>query len=275
MRSRTLADRLKTLAAAMLATALAAAPALADATLDKIRQRGVVVVGVSVSGAPFGSIDPVTRENVGYNVELAQSVGKHLGVAVETVSVTPGNRVQFLQQGRVDLLIANMQFTEERDQILSYVPTAYDVVGGAALVKKSSNFKDFADLKGLPVCLSQGSNYAKPLSEVYGAEPKGLKNTAESVLALRGGNCVAAVHDGPSLHYLLKSPEWQDYTLLPGLLIPLPSVIWVRRGESDTQAALDAVARDWYRTGELVAIAEKNGVPTDEVLKLRAKYLGQ
>lgn len=255
-----------------LATATVWTPAHADATLDKIKERGKVAIGVSLSGAPFGTIDPVTRDGIGYHVELARSVGKHLGVAVDLVPVTAGNRVQFLQQGRVDLLIANMQYTEERDKILTYVPTPYDEIGGAGLVSKTGGIKDWPDVRGKPVCVSQGSNFTKPLIEEYGADVKGLKDIPESVLALRGGNCVASVHVGPTINQLVKDPEWKDYTVLPTELIPSPSVIWVRRGETDAQAALDAVVRDWHASGELIAIAEKNDVPTKAILLLHAKY---
>lgn len=66
-----------------------AAAAHADATLDKIHQRHKLVVGVVLSGGPFGSIDPATQRAVGFNVDLAQALGRGLGVEVETVQVQP------------------------------------------------------------------------------------------------------------------------------------------------------------------------------------------
>lgn len=269
-------DAQRALLAASVGLALGAfaLPAHADATLDKIQQRHRVVVGVALSGLPFGTLDPVSRKPVGYHVELAQSVAKHLGVDVEIVSVNANNRVQFLQQGRVDLLIANMQFTEERSQILTYVPTPYDQIGGAGLVSKASGIKDWSDLRGKAACVSQGSNFTKPLIEQYGAQVKGLKDIPESTLALRGGNCAVSVHVGPTLYALTQQPEWKDYTLLPTQLIPSPSVIWVRQGETDTQQALDKIVRGWHQSGELLTISERNGVPTDAQRKLQDQYKG-
>lgn len=95
-------------------TTLAATQASADATLDRIKSRGKLTVGVILSGAPFGFIDPKSQEQKGYNVDLAKALATDLGVELETVTVTPPNRVQFLQQGKVDILIANMQYTDER-----------------------------------------------------------------------------------------------------------------------------------------------------------------
>ena len=152
------------LAALLALTALAAH---ADATLDRIKQRGKIVVGVMLSGPPFGTIDPVTQRHVGYNVQLSEGVAKGLGVGVETVQVQPSNRVQFLQQGKVDILIANMQWTQERSEILSFVPTPFEEVGGAAIAKKGSGVRQWDDLRGKPVCVSQGSNFTKPLADQY------------------------------------------------------------------------------------------------------------
>lgn len=68
---------------------LAAGLAHADATLDKIRQRGKVVIGVAISGGPFGAIDPATQQLVGWNPELARDLAKRLGAEAELVQVNP------------------------------------------------------------------------------------------------------------------------------------------------------------------------------------------
>ena len=64
---------------ALVLLAFAAGTVHADATLDKIRQRDKLVVGVILSVPPFGTIDPVTQEHIGYNVELSEGVAKGVG----------------------------------------------------------------------------------------------------------------------------------------------------------------------------------------------------
>ncbi len=234
--------------------------AQADATLDKIEQRHRVVVGVLLSGGPFGSIDPTTQKPEGLNVDLAEDVGRQLGAEVELVSVLPANRVQFLQQGKVDLLIANMEWTAERGQQLGFVPTPFYRVGGTAALLKDSKITRWEDLKGQPVCTSQGSSYIKPLTE-FGAELKAFKSSSESLLALRGNNCVAAVHDATLINPLVNdSPEWQNYRALSPELNPAPSVIWTRPGETDTQAKLDAIVKGWHRTGWLIDAEKRHHI---------------
>lgn len=254
--------------------ALHTAAACADATLDKINERHRVSVGVMLTGLPFGTLDPKTQQPVGYNVELANELGKRLGVAVETVAVLPPNRVQFLQQGKVDVLIANMQYTDERAQILDYPPTPYEQVGGAALVRKGAGVSQWADLKGKPVCVSQGSNFIEPLVQQYGAQIKAFRSQSESLLTLRGNGCVAAVHVAPTMRALLDQAEWAEYELpLPNELIPSDSVMWVRKGEHDFQGRVDAIIRDWHRSGWLIELGKRTGMaPSPALYALHEKF---
>ena len=196
-------------------------------------------------------------------------------MTLETVPVTASTRVQFLQAGKVDLLIANIQWTQERSEILSYAPTPYNLVGGAAMVSKKSGIKRWEDLKGKVACVSQGSNFAKPLQDTYGAVVKGLRNIPESLLALKGGSCDASVHIQPALYETLHGPngkEWNDFELATSdQLIPSPTVIWTRRNEADTRAFVDGVIQDWLKTGLLVKEADRHGVPADYLKQATAQ----
>src|SRR5471032_2083678 len=250
--------------------------AKADETLDKIQQRHRVVFGVLLSGGPFGAIDPSNQKPTGLNVELANELGRQLGAEVELVPVLPANRVQFLQQGKVDLLIANMEWTAERVEILGFVPTPFYRVGGTAAVLKDSKITRWEALKGQPVCTSQGSSYVKPLTDL-GVELKAFKSSSESLLALRGNNCVAAVHDATLINPLIAdSAEWKDYRTLSPELNPAPSVIWTRRGESDTQARLDPIIKELHRSGWLIAAQTRNHITpaSPALVELQKQFKG-
>ncbi|WP_041797181.1 transporter substrate-binding domain-containing protein [Pararhodospirillum photometricum] len=260
---------------ALLAGALGASSAQADATLDKIKERGKLAVGVDEAKPPFGFLDPKTGEVGGFQVELARDLAKRLGVGLEIVQVIAPTRVQFLQSGKVDLLIANMQWTQERSESLSYAPTPYNEVGGGLLTAKGNGITTWADLKGKVACVSQGSNFAKPLAETHGAIVKGLRNVPESLLALKGGNCDASVHIFPALYDTVTNDttgEWRDYHLATQeQLIPSPTVIWTRKGQSDTRAFVDGAIRDWLQTGVLERLAETAQVPADYIRKASAQ----
>jgi len=250
-------------------TALAFTSAFADATLDRVKARGEIVAGVILSGPPYGYIDPTTQELKGFNVDLTREIARRLGVKLTTVQVTPPNRVQFLQQGKVDFLIANMSLTTERAEILSYAPTPFRRDGGAAVVRKSLAAKTWADLKGKPVCVSQGSNFTRPLAADIGAVIKAYPSQPESLLALKGGNCVAAVHVSGTVRSLLRdrADEWKDFEIpFADDLIPSDDVVWVRKGETDIQSAIDAIRRDLHGEGWIIDAATRNGMQVDTFL---------
>ncbi|XAH23823.1 transporter substrate-binding domain-containing protein [Xylophilus sp. GW821-FHT01B05] len=263
-------------AALAAALCLAGGTAHADATLERIHQRSKVVIGVLANGGPFGSIDPATQQLVGWNPELARDLAKRLGVEAELVQVQPANRVQFLQSGKVDLLIASMEYNADRGEILGYAPTPFYRVGGTAAVLKTSGITKWEDLRGKTVCASQGSSFVKPLQEQYGAQVRGFKTSAESLLALRGNNCVAAVHDATLIHPLLRgNAEWAAYAApIADEIAPAPSVVWARKGEADTIAAVDKVVQQWHRSGWLIDTEKRLGItPAQPLLpELQAKF---
>lgn len=264
-------------AAVLVALAVTAAvPARADTTLDRIRERGRLTIGVAVSGGPFGSIDPATQRLVGWNPELARDLARRLGVEADLVQVQPSNRVQLLQSGKVDVLIASMEYNPERGELLGHAPTPFYRVGGTAATPKGSGIATWEDLRGKTVCASQGSSYVRPLQEQYGAQVRGFKTAAESLLALRGGNCVAAVHDTTLIQPLLRgNPEWADYAApIRSEILPAPSVVWTRKGETDTIAAIDRVVQQWHRDGWLIETEKRlNIAPPQPLLpELQARF---
>jgi len=260
---------LSTFTGALLTSYVLSGTALADETLDKIQSRHKISVGVILTGLPYGTIDPATQEPIGHTVDLAKKVAADLGVELEAVSVLAPNRVQYLQQGKVDILIANMSYTPERAEFLGYVPTPYEQDGGALLTRKDSGIKDWSDLKGRNVCASQGGRYNEPLIADYKVKLKAFRSQAESLLALRGGGCDAAIHISPTMHTLVKKPEWKDYHIgAPSDLLPASAVIWVRKDQNDTIAELDAIVRQWHASGWLIETGNRDGLlPSSALLK--------
>ena len=116
-----------------LGTALAS-PALADEnfrTLDEIKESGTVNIGVFSDKSPFGYVDE-NGDYQGYDVYLAERLGEDLGVEINYVSTEAANRIEYLQTGKVDIILANFTVTPERaeevDFALPYMNVALGVV---------------------------------------------------------------------------------------------------------------------------------------------------
>ena len=100
-------------------------------TLDEIKESGTINIGVFSDKNPFGYVDE-NGEYQGYDVYFANRLGEDLGVKVNFVSTEAANRVENLETGKVDIILANFTVTEERAQkvdfALPYMNVALGVV---------------------------------------------------------------------------------------------------------------------------------------------------
>lgn len=117
--------------AASASASSASASSAVYRTLDEIKASGTIRIGVFSDKNPFGYVDE-NGEYAGYDVELANRLVEDLGVNVEYVSTEAANRVEYLETGKVDVILANFTVTEERAQkvdfCLPYMNVALGVV---------------------------------------------------------------------------------------------------------------------------------------------------
>ena len=100
-------------------------------TLDQIKESGTINIGVFSDKNPFGYVDE-NGEYQGYDVYFAERIGEDLGVEINYVSTEAANRVEYLETGKVDIVLANFTVTDERaekvDFALPYMNVALGVV---------------------------------------------------------------------------------------------------------------------------------------------------
>jgi len=100
-------------------------------TLDEIKESGEINIGVFSDKNPFGYVDE-NGDYQGYDVYFAERIGEDLGVSINYVSTEAASRVEYLETGKVDIVLANFTVTEERaekvDFALPYMNVALGVV---------------------------------------------------------------------------------------------------------------------------------------------------
>ena len=100
-------------------------------TLGEIQESGTVNIGVFSDKSPFGYVDE-NGTYQGYDVYLAERLGQDLGVKINYVSTEAASRIEYLQTGKVDIILANFTVTPERaeevDFALPYMNVALGVV---------------------------------------------------------------------------------------------------------------------------------------------------
>lgn len=149
--------RLKSLA---LATGVALAALTAAAHADQladIKASGKLVCGTMGTLEPFSFQDPATREIVGYDVDLCQTVADALGVKLELKLVAVEARIPELTQGRVDIVSAALGYSPERAQQIDYSNTSF-VSRQMLMVKDSSGIDGLDALEGKKISAPKGSS---------------------------------------------------------------------------------------------------------------------
>ncbi len=180
--------------AAAIAFAFVLSASQAQAQNDrfkKVLERGTVVIGVKADYKPWGFRDS-SGAIVGMEIDMAQDVADALGVKLELIPVQSSNRMQFLQQGKIDLMIATMSDKANRRKVVGIPDPNYYTSGTNVLAKKGAVSK-WEDLRGKPVCGKQGAFYNKIVAKRYGAKIVAFVGNAEAKQALRDGKCVAWV----------------------------------------------------------------------------------
>jgi polar amino acid transport system substrate-binding protein len=255
------------LLAAIAALAAAVLPATAQ-TLDKIKQRGVLVVGSKADYKPFGFRDP-SGAIVGFEPDLAKDVADRLGAKLELEPVVSSNRMQFLQQGKIDLMIATMNDTPERRKIVGIIEPDYYASGVNVFLIKKAGLKSWDQLKDQKICAIQGAWYNKTVAEKYGADIVAFKGTAEAEAALQQGNCIGFVYDDTYFADHLSDPKWAAYDMPLESILVEPWGLAVKLEERDAPWGqfMTKTVTDWHRSGKLIELEKKWKIPPSAFLK--------
>ena len=143
------------LALALVLVLLSAAAADGVRTLDEVKESGKIVIGLFHDKKPFGYVDE-NGEYQGYDVYLARRLAQDLGAELEIVAVDAPNRIEFLQSFKVDVILANFTYTDERaeqvDFALPYMKVALGVVS-----PDNALITDVEQLKGRKLIVSKGT----------------------------------------------------------------------------------------------------------------------
>ena len=99
-------------------------------TLDEIRDSGTVNIGVFSDKNPFGYVDE-NGEYQGYDVYFARRLAEDLGVKLNLVSTEAANRIEYLQTGKVDIILANFTVTPQRAEEVDFALPYMNVALGA------------------------------------------------------------------------------------------------------------------------------------------------
>ena len=224
------------------------APVVKADVLGNIAKSGTIKIAVPQDFPPFGSVGADMKPS-GYDIDVANLIGKELGAKVELVPVSSANRVPFLTTGKVDLVISSMGKNAERERVIDF-SVAYAPFFNGVFGPEDIKVGKAEELVGKSISVTRGSIEDLELSKIApaGADIKRFEDNNATITAylsgqtqlIATGNVVAAaVNERSKLRRL--STKF--------LIKNSPCFVGIAKGEAALQA----------KVNEILAKAKKNG----------------
>ena len=217
-------------------------------TLDEIKASGTINIGVFSDKNPFGYVDE-NGEYQGYDIYFANRLGEDLGAEVNFVSTEAANRIEYLQTGKVDVILANFTVTPERaeevDFALPYMNVALGVISPDSKVITTLDNWNAED----QMIVISGTTAETYLTKNYPDIPlQKYDSYATAKNALENGNGVAWANDNTEVIAFANQN--------PGYTVGIASL-----GSQDTIAPAvskgNTTVLDWLNE-EIKALGEEN-----------------
>ena len=230
-------------------------------TVDTIKNRGYLRVGVKEDVPGFGYFNRETNQYEGLEIDIAKLIAYEIFgdyERIEFIPVTTSTRGPILDSYEIDLVIATFTITEERRQNFNFSPVYYtDYVG--IMVKRDSGISTFKDLGGKSVGVVQLAPTKDVLQTVI--TETGIKVTlmefasAPEVKAALDSGYVDAFSIGCSIlnGYLDDTTE-----ILAEKYSPQPLGAATKLNNKSLAKYINGLIEKWLKDGTIMNLMDKN-----------------
>ena len=231
-------------------------------TLRRIRETGVLTIGVRETSVPFSYID-AQKQPQGYSVDLclrvADAVKAELRLPrldVKFVPVSSSNRIPALLEGKIDLECGSTTNTRDRQKQVAFAYTTF-VAGIKMLARKSADINSIEDLRGKAVVVTTGTTSEKMLRTLNDERVLKIsiiesKDHGESFKAVEDGKAVAFPMDDVLLYGLIsKAKKPDDFAVVGKYLSVEPYAIMMRRDEPQFEKIVNRALIELFQSGEI------------------------
>ncbi|WP_433660220.1 glutamate ABC transporter substrate-binding protein [Nocardia sp. CA-128927] len=240
-------------------------------TIDAIRARGRLVVGLDAGSNLFSFRDPISGAIVGFDADIAREVARDLLGSpdlIEYRTLGSADRERALQNREVDMVAKTMTITCERRQKVTF-STVYLRSNQRVLAMKNSGINSIADLAGKRVCIVRGTTSLDRIRQYQPAATVLSVPTWADCLVVLQQRQVDAVSTDDSILAGLAAQD--PYTAVVGDSISVePYGIGMTKGDDDlvrfVNGTLDRIRNDgtWDRSYRqwLTVLGPSPGPPT-------------
>lgn len=158
------------------------------------------------SFVPFEMMDQDSGEMVGFDMDILHEIADRAGFDIDLDTMDFNGIIPAVQTGNVDLAIAGITITDERQQIVDFSDPYYDS-GLRILVADDSDVETLDDLAGKRIGTKIGSTSYDYLQQELGddAEITPYPGSSDMYMALMGGNVDAVFYDAPNVGYFAQT----------------------------------------------------------------------
>jgi glutamate transport system substrate-binding protein len=189
-------------------------------------------------------------------------VANKLGATkINFVPTLSANREAFLQQGKVDMVVATYSITPERQKVVSFAGPYYVAHQDILVRADNTSIKQADDLKGKKVCSGQGSASGDRIEELYGSAVNliRLPGYGDCVNQLLGGQVEAVTTDNTILAGFAAQPQNQGKLKVVGTFFSNEIYgIGLKKGDTKGVTAVDGALRSMFQDGQWRAALTKN-----------------
>ena len=199
-----------------------------------IIERDYIIIGVKTDSKPFGFIDKKTGDNVGFDIDIAKNIANDIlgsDRKIKYVPVTPSSKIEAIMSGEVDIVIATMSVTPQRQFLVDFSEPYY-IAGQSALVREDSDIYNFTDLKKKTTIVVLGSTAEENMRKILPtAKLSGFKNYEEAFAAFKEGKADAISTDNTILSGF--EMDNKGYRILKNKISQEPYAVGFKRNEDD------------------------------------------
>lgn len=226
-------------------------------TPQSIKDKKKLTCGVKFDVVGFGFRNPTNSQIEGFDADLCREIAKELGVEAELIEAVSANRIPFLDERRVDLIISTFTINEDRKKQIDF-SRPYYVAGQSILAKKSdTSITKVDDLNGKKVCSAEGSTSEKNVrAKAPQAELVLFKTYTEAGQALNDGRCDAVSTDDVILFGLISA--YPDTELKGEPFTTENYGIGMKKDSTELKQFVDDVLAKMDSDGRFKALWDKN-----------------
>jgi len=241
-------------------------------TMARLKAAGTVKVGTKFDQPLFG-LKNLQGKPEGFDVEIAKLIAGEMGIAadkIEWVEAVSANREPFIQQGKVDFVVATYTINDKRKQVVDFAGPYYQA-GQDIMVAKGNpeGIKGPDDLGGKKVCSVTGSTPAENIRTNYSkAELTEFDVYSKCAEALKNGQVQAVTTDNVILLGLI-SQDQEAFELVGKTFTKEPYGIGVKKGDTAFRSfindTLEKIEQDgrWLKAWDATAgkVAKEKPTP--------------